>query len=205
MSWWTHINGNILVRVPGRSQAEIDYILQSVLDHMPRVTGSEGDMEVYINRHKGHSSSCSHDEYQMRTNNLMNWRGYKDKDGWLETQDIYTLVVHGDLRDRLLKETIKEFMNWLCRLSKRILVESVLVNIEAYDESFLINESGCDTPYWKMNESPSWANDTEEPAWWEHLMWKRFGDWSLPLEHIVKYYSCPEADAEYFKRFKEDD
>ena len=40
MSWWTHIRGPVEVSVPGRTQAEIDYILQTVLDHLPRVTGS---------------------------------------------------------------------------------------------------------------------------------------------------------------------
>ena len=204
MSMWTYITGAIEVSVPGRTQAEIDYILQTVLDHLPRVTGSEGDMEIYINRHEGHCSSCSCDEYEMNTNNLVDMYGDKDqKRGWLRTQDCYTLALHGALRDRGVGKTTREFMKWLCRLSKRLMVGEVLVNIRGYDRSVLINDSES---YREMYEDPSWSRrsreEVPEPAWWEHLMWKRFGDWALPLEHIVKYYDCPEADEEYEKRVR---
>lgn len=206
MSYWVHITGAIEVSVQGRTQAEIDYILQTILDHLPRVTGSEGDMEIHINRHNGSNTSCSCDEYDMCTNNLTNRYGNKSIDGWLNYQDKYTLTLHADLRDRFLKETVKEFMSWLCRLAKRIRVDSVLVRIKGYNDMFVINESGFDSPYSQMYETPSWAQYRDgikdpEPAWWEHLMWKRFGDWALPLEHIVKYYDCPEADEEYEKKF----
>ncbi len=201
MSWWTYINGTINVDVPGRTQAEIDYILQTILDHLPRVTGSEGDMEVYINRHRGHCSSCSCDEYDMSTNNLTDQYGDKSQEhGWLRTQDRYTLTVNASLRDRMMEQTVKEFMKWLCRLSKRLSVDSVLVRIDGYDQHFLINESGFESPYSAMYEWPSWAHDSEEPAWWEHLMWKRWGNTPLPLTHVVKYYNDPEADEELFKK-----
>lgn len=207
MSMWTYITGAIEVSVPGRTQAEIDYILQTILDHLPRVTGSERDMEIHINRHTRGNYSSSVDEYEMCTNNLVDRYGNKSFErGWLETQNCYTLTLHASLRDRVLKETLKEFMNWLCRLSKRLRVNVVLVKISAYGESILINESGYDSPYYKMYEDPSWANDNKnevpEPAWWEHLMWKSYDDWALPLEHIVKYYDCPEANEEYEKRVR---
>ena len=43
MSWWTYINGTITVSPMGRTQAEKRYILETVLDHLPLVTGSERD------------------------------------------------------------------------------------------------------------------------------------------------------------------
>lgn len=46
---------------------------------------------------------------------------------------------------------------------------------------------------------PSWCNNSTEPCWWEHLMWKRYNDWSLPINHVVKYYECEEADNEWEK------
>ena len=210
MSWWTHIRGTVEVTVPGRTQAEIDYILQTVLDHLPRVTGSEGDMEIHIVRHDGSRSSLSCDEFEMRTNNLVDIYGNKSNRGWLETQDTYSLVLVGDLRDRFFKETYREFMKWLCRLSKRLCVESVLVNINGYDRSIIngideksvtIDENAWDNPYYKMYEYPSWVKDSDgEPAWWEYLMWKRWEDSPLPIEHIVKYYDVEEADKEFFKQ-----
>ena len=204
MSMWTYITGAIEVSVPGRTQAEIDYILQTVLDHLPRVTGSERDMEIYINRHKGDNSSCTVDEFEMCTDNLTDRYGNKSyKNGWLRTQDCYTLTLHASLRDRGVEGTTKEFTKWLCRLSKRLMIGDVLVKIKGYDRCVLIDNP---EPFHEMYEDPSWSRrsreEVPEPAWWEYLMWERFGDWALPLEHIVKYYDCPEADEEYEKRVR---
>lgn len=41
MSSWTYVQGLIELDVPGRTQAEKNYILQTVIDHLPKVTGSE--------------------------------------------------------------------------------------------------------------------------------------------------------------------
>ena len=62
MSWWTYINGTIEVRPMGRTQAEKRYILETVLNHLPLVTGSERDMNVYIIQENGTNSSSSCDE-----------------------------------------------------------------------------------------------------------------------------------------------
>lgn len=62
MSWWSYIHGTIEVFPMGRTQAEKRYILDTVLDHLPRVTGSEGDMDVYVIQKNGYNSSSSCDE-----------------------------------------------------------------------------------------------------------------------------------------------
>ena len=198
MSYWTYINGIIKVDVPGRTQPEIEYILKTIIEHLPVVTGSEEDMEVYINKVNGYDGSSSTDEYQMVTNNLTNEYGQKDRNGWLNTQNKYLITINASLRDRKFKQTFKEFIKWLCRLSKRITVESILVKIQGYDKSYVINE-GYDSAFTKMEEMPSWCNNATEPCWWEHLMWKRYNDWSLPINHVVKYYECEEADNEWEK------
>ena len=48
MSYWTYINGTVTVSPIGRTQAEKRYVLDTVLSHLPVVTGSERDMNVYI-------------------------------------------------------------------------------------------------------------------------------------------------------------
>lgn len=63
MSSWTYINGTITAEPLGRTQAEKRYILETVLNHLPRVTGSKGDMDVYIIQKNGYNSSLSHDEF----------------------------------------------------------------------------------------------------------------------------------------------
>ena len=100
MSNWSYINGVITVEPLGRTQPEKRYILDTVLDHLPRVSGSEGDMDVYVNQKKGYNSSCSADEFGYVTNNLVDSYGDKTrKGGWLRTQDTYLVVVNASLRD----------------------------------------------------------------------------------------------------------
>ena len=47
MSDWTYILGTITVMPIGRTTAEAKYILETVLEHLPQVTGTEGNMQVY--------------------------------------------------------------------------------------------------------------------------------------------------------------
>lgn len=89
MSYWTYINGTIKVDVPGRTQPEIEYILKSIIDHLPIVTGSERDMDIYLNKVNGINCSSSHDEYEMRTNNLTDIYGNRNRNGSLNTQSEY--------------------------------------------------------------------------------------------------------------------
>ena len=201
MSWWTYITGTILVSPAGRTQEEKTYILKTVLNHLPRVIGSEGDMEVYVNQEYGYNSSSSCDEYGDRTNNLVDRYG-KSRNGWLRTQDYYLLTIHGALRDREFDGTYREFINWLCRLSKRIDVEEILVRINDYNKETIINEkySSC---FGKMYEWPSWCKESDgEPAWWEHLMWDRMQDDMYPLLLCYKYYNDKATDEEVERRRK---
>jgi len=169
MSWWTYINGNITVSPMGRTQAEKRYILDTVLEHLPLVTGSEKDMNIYTIQKNGYNSSSSCDEFGYSTNNLVDSYGDKSrKRGWLRTQDEYILVVNGSFRDRMFGQTLQEFNKWLCRLAKRVSVKDVLVEIKGYDEKTLIRNTN--DVYGKMFEEPSWSNEKSE-NWCEYLMW----------------------------------
>ena len=48
MSVWTSIRGIIEVNPIGRTQAEKRYILETVLAHLPVITGSEEDMHLSL-------------------------------------------------------------------------------------------------------------------------------------------------------------
>jgi len=203
MSWWTYINGTIEVQPMGRTQAEKRYILETVLNHLPLVTGSEGDMNVYIIQKNGTNSSRSCDEYGEMTNNLTDSYGcHNQKRGWLRVQDNYILVVNGAFRDREFSETFREFMNWLCRLAKRVSIEDILVRICGYDKEYVINDR-ChyNSPYSLMKEWPSWCEESNgEPCWAEYLMWDRAKNSDYPMLLAYKYYSDPENDAEVERR-----
>lgn len=203
MSLWTYINGTITVEPMGRTQAEKRYILETVLNHLPLVTGSEGDMDVYIIQKNGTDSSSSCDEYGDQTNNLVNRYGEHDyEDGWLDIQRKYILVVNGNFRDREFDETFREFMNWLCRLAKRVSIDDILVRIQGWDKQYIINDScSWDSPYRQMEEYPSWCEESGgEPCWAEHLMWDRAKNSSYPMLLAYKYFADPENDAEVERR-----
>lgn len=51
----------------GRTQAEMRYILETVLSHLPPVTGSEENMKVHIVQKSGFNYSSSADEFGQDT------------------------------------------------------------------------------------------------------------------------------------------
>ena len=203
MSYWTHIDGKIIVSPMGRTQAEKRYILETVLNHLPLVTGSEGDMNVYIIQKNGTNCSSSCDEYGQTSDHLTDTYGYHDRNGWLRVQEEYILVIDESLRDRRFDDTFREFMKWLCRLSKRVWVKDVLVRINDYEKQYLINEFGFDSPYSNMEEDPSWSKESNgEPCWCEHLMWERAKNSDYPMLLGYKYFNDEENDAEVERRMK---
>jgi len=203
MSYWTHILGVIQVDVIGRTQHEKTYILNTVLDHLPIVSGSEDNMHVIVNVSDFMNISCSHDEFGMRTDNLIDWYGDKSREGWFNYSDTYYLTVYGSLRDRFFKDTFREFQKWLSRLAKRIDVEIVDVTITSDDREQPYHfYYDYDSPYERMFEEPSWANEDGEPAWYEYLMWERDSSSDIPLKHIYKYYDDDDVDAEIERRRK---
>lgn len=189
MSYWTHVTGTIIVSAVGRTQPEMRYIIETVLAHLPKVTGSEDDMDVYIVQTNGHNISCSHDEFGMCY-----------KRGKMATvQDKYILVLEGSLRDRMFDETFKELNNFLNRLAKQLHVDDILVSLKAYDKVYIFKDAEV---YYKMYEWPSWVNEDGEPAWWEYLMWDRGIDTWMPMALERKYYNNLNNDTEWERRQK---
>lgn len=212
MSFWTYINGTVTVRPLGRTQEEKEYILKSVLNHLPLVTGSERDMYVYVIQKNGDSSSSSCDEFGEVTNNLVdNYGNRSRKRGWLRTQDEYILVVNGSLRDRIFDQTYKEFQKWLCRLAKRVGVEDVLVEIKGWKQSALIRnphiqkKNVYETVYGQMFEKPTWCYENDEygePNWCEFMLYDRAKNSDYPMLLAYKYFADEENDKEVERRME---
>nr|DAD73797.1 MAG TPA: hypothetical protein [Siphoviridae sp. ctMsr1] len=149
MSSWTYVQGLIELDVPGRTQAEKNYILQTVIDHLPKVTGSEKSMNIYTIQTAGHDSWQNFDEFYNRVEDF-------------RTQSRYFLVLDGNLRDRHYKDTFKELNKFLNRLGKRLMVDSVYVRLYNYEHSHIFtNKNDC---YGKMFEN--------EDPWYNYLMWE---------------------------------
>lgn len=205
MSFWTYISGTVTVSPMGRTQAEKRYILDTVLDHLPLVTGSERDMDIYIIQKNGYNSSSSHTEFGE-------WGGYRKwKTLSTETQDEYILVIDGAFRDRMFDQTYREFQKWLCRFAKRVDVSDVLVEVKDYEKTSLIRnpylkrKESWNTVYGQMNEKPTWCynkGECSEPNWCEYLMWDRAKNSDYPMMLVYKYFADEENDKEVERRMR---
>ena len=208
MSYWTYINGVIDVSPWGRSQAEKRYILDTVLSHLPKVTGSERDMNIYVIQKNGFNESSSHDEFEQYSNLGNDKCGYKHP--YFELQREYLLVVNGSFRDRKFDETYREFQKWLCRLAKRICVEDVLVEVKGYNKSAIVRnpeiqrKKSWNTSYGQMNEEPTWSRNNKdgEPNWCEAFMWERAKNSGMPMMLEYKYFNNKENDEEVERRLE---
>ena len=212
MSAWTHITGIIRVCPMGRTNPEMRYILETVLAHLPNVTGSEEDMSVTIVPIPGHDSSSNRDEYGQRSNKLVDRYGCHSNRGWMEVQTQYDLVLQANLRDRVVDETVREFTHWLTRLAKRVMVHQVFVRIYGDTPNWDVKEVILkDHDAWfEMFEPPSWSQirenkgkvDLVEPNWCEHLMWRAAPETMMPDSLYFKYYNDAVHDHEMLRRMR---
>lgn len=200
MSFWTHVNGMITVSVVGRTQHEKRYVLETVLDHLPIVSGSEGDMQIQVLQMPGYSISSSHDEFYNRYKGRRGVNEY----GFMELQSNYYLIITGDLRDRTYLQTYMEFQKWLCRLAKRVEVVGIMVRVSGddlrkhdwYSSAMITNAR----PYTQMYEYRRSKDD--EPGWCDYLLWEEDPYTGLPIEHVYKYIVSDDVDAEMQRRIE---
>lgn len=203
MSDWTYIHGTILVDPLARTQPEGQYIIDTVLAHLPVISGSEEDMYTHVVRSQRYDSWQGTDEFGEFTNNLFDNYGKKSlKNGGIKMQTHYIIVVEGYLRDRCFDDIYKRFIKWLCRLSKRLCVENVLVNIrDYYKQTTIIDARGV---YEAMYEYPlcCLGNEDGEPSWTDYLRWERTKNSEYPLMLEYKYYKNDDTDKEIECRLK---
>lgn len=210
MSNWSYIHGTITASPIGRTQAQKRYILDTVLAHLPIVSGSERDMNVYVIQKNGHNSSCSCDEFGERTNNLVDRYSNRTRSrGMLRTQDEYILVVDAALRDREYNQTYKEFTKWLVRLGKRVMIDNILVKISGYDKSTIIKDYRVQNEkysyqnvFLNLFEGTSWVKEDGEVNWCEYMLYPRAKDSDYPMMLAYKYFNDEENDKEIERRMK---
>ena len=158
MSWWTYVNGLIMVEPAGCTQPEKRYVLETVLAHLPKVTGSEEDMKIHIVQKEGYSGSANFNEFFETV--------YRED---FKTQDCYYLILEGQFRDRMYEQTFRELNKFLNRLAKRVYVDDILIRLTGWDKEIVISNPD---PYQSMYEYSADSNK-DEPAWWEYLLWDR--------------------------------
>ena len=146
MSSWTYISGMVSVIPPGSGQHAKTFVINEVLDHLPLVPGSEGPMTWHVVQRDGYSSWSNLDEFGM-VSNLDRYGRYG-----FETQDLYFVLLEGYLRDTYYEDTLRAFVKWLGRLSKRVQIADMLVRVSGFKRHHGWGErifSGAD--YWRKN------------------------------------------------------
>lgn len=116
MSFWTHIVGVLHVETYKEVDDIVAYVEEALKD-APRITGSEGDASVYVNREPYHNISTSFDCNRCEFKDSLKYYddgfecdapdGYRCPYGEYYSRAVIT--VFGDLRDRTKDRTKKEW------------------------------------------------------------------------------------------------
>lgn len=129
MSVWSYVRGCVWVQVPGRTQCECDYVIKSVLNHLPLVSGSESDtylqpVEANVDLH-----FSRFDDFGRPSNILINNKetNFHSRSGSFVVCNTYAIVVSGNLRDRSFEETVRNTEKLIVRLGKRLYVQHLHV------------------------------------------------------------------------------
>ena len=162
MSNWTSVKGILEIDTPGRTQAECQYVVDTVISHLPKVTGSEHDMDIYVIKCAGTNVSSDYDEFGKYT-----------EDG-VSYQSRYMIAVDGDLRDRYFEETKEAFMNWLDIFTQRLFTTKCIVKITGYSKESKKRKEEIISPDEDYLTSKLITNDEEKAtvAWCNYLMWQ---------------------------------
>ena len=118
MSLWCYVRGIIVADTFAEYTPAALYRAQSVVDHLPRISGSEGDAQFYIVTKRGHNQTMF---------------GF-------EAQSQVLISICGDLRDSWLPQTLPEVTKALARLASRLSIDTCLVSVEDdCGQKFLFN------------------------------------------------------------------
>ena len=143
MSMWTHITAcmsvetGIVAKKPALKKQVKEY-----LDKAPKITGSEGPADVFVNIQGGYSFYTSRDcdrcKYKDSIIELKDENGddymmcsaSEKRDCSAKYQTRIVISVQGDLRDRVKEETEKEFEEFKEYVEKLGYIRDYAVNIE---------------------------------------------------------------------------
>lgn len=167
MSSWTYVHGMAEIDVPARTTAEAIFKAQTIVDHLPRITGSEGPAQWVVAPVKSWPSSSNTDELGHLSNlgERERWGDY-----YFKRQTRMLLTLEGDLRDRYFEETLCETTKCLARLSSRVWVEHCLVRVSHWDKAYIFSD-------------PDWIVGQCENDWENGLVnWKAIPGYGYPYD-----------------------
>lgn len=145
MSMWTHITACLSVDTCIEKEAsELKQTIVRQLEKAPKITGSEGPADIFVNIQSGYNVSawtfdCSHCEYKDSLHEVVEdgktyqeCNGPNDHDCFVRYQTCIVISIQGDLRDRTRDQTKKEFNKFIEYITKKCkwLIRDYNVNIE---------------------------------------------------------------------------
>lgn len=142
MSCWTHITACLSVETGIiEKRSELKRRIQRFLKYAPKITGSEGPADVFVNVQSGHnffiSHDCEHCRYKDSLRDVVeNGEKFKKCDapvGYECSNEYQTCVVismQGDLRDKDGESTKQEFIEFKKYIEKEFSIRDYSINIE---------------------------------------------------------------------------
>ena len=121
MSWWTYVNGNIVID----TFEETDESIQNFFKALPETCGSEGGCEYHINILDGHNVST-----------------YDNEGNPVEYQTKYSVSIIGSLRDTYLKEIKKDIQEILQKISQEFFIDECCIHAYDLESSMLFIKDG---------------------------------------------------------------
>ena len=137
MSWWTHIIGTLYVNT-GIKDKNIKERVEEILQDAPKITGSERNADIFVNVLSGHntwtSRDCNSCEYGKSV-------VYHDEGGFScesgedfecptgEYQTWVVITIVGDLRDREVDRTKREYRDFYKFVKSKFLINDKTVKI----------------------------------------------------------------------------
>lgn len=118
MSNWTHVTGCLYVETY-KERKNIKKYVEKMLVKAPKITGSEGNLDIFVNPLSGYNVSS-----------------YKtDKNGdWLHYQTCVVITMVGDLRDTEIKYKKPEILEFLKYIEKFLEFNIFYHSISIYED-----------------------------------------------------------------------
>lgn len=161
MSVWSYVSGVIEVDTFADSDAEAMFLAQTVIDHLPKIDGSEHCAKFYLNKIQGYETSSNVDEFRQRSN-LRRGGHYL---GLFKWQTRILITINGSLRDADFEHALKDTTRMLARLSSRLSVMSCLVSVLSEGRQFIFNN-----PDWILNRKDTGWADKLRINWRDYLL-----------------------------------
>jgi hypothetical protein len=130
---WTHITACLSVDTGlVEPRGHVKKVITKELKEAPKITGSEGAADVYVNVPSGYNCfigrDCCHCPHYTGEADCEPPHDFECPEGRYQTRVV--ISIQGDLRDRMKDQTRDEFKEFLKFIECRYLLRDYAVNIE---------------------------------------------------------------------------